>query len=66
MSPINFSLYEELPEPVFLQLQRQQREKEQAEKLKNKEYFDNLIKNIHEKAEIRYKSEHEKKSVTDI
>jgi len=59
MSPINFQLYEELPEPIFLQMQRQQREKEQAEKMKDKEYFDNLIKDIHQKAEIRYTSEHE-------
>ena len=55
MSPINFQLYEELPEPVFLQLQRQQREKEQAEK-----------KALEEKTDNCYKSEHEKKPVTDI
>ena len=45
MSPINFSLYEELPEPIFLQLQR--KEQEEAEK------------KLAEKVQDCYTSEHE-------
>jgi hypothetical protein len=56
MSPINFSLYEELPEPYFLQLQRKEaEEKAKAEKEK-----------CTEKSKGCYTSEHEKKLATDI
>jgi hypothetical protein len=56
MSPINFSLYEELPEPIFLQLQRKEAEdKAAAEKFK-----------CTEKSKGCYTSEYEKKLVTDI
>ena len=36
MSPINFNLYEELPEPYFLQLQRQEKEKEEKQAAEKK------------------------------
>ena len=34
MSPINFSLYEELPEPIFLQMQRREAEEKEAKEKK--------------------------------
>jgi len=56
MSPINFNLYEELPEPVFLQMQKREAE----EKAKTEK------KALEEKVDNCYKSEHEKNLVKDI
>jgi hypothetical protein len=45
MSPINFQLYEELPEPVFLQMQRKEAEEKQAAEKKKQAEISNIYYN---------------------